>query len=130
MNETKDVEVCTLADIGIEITGSDAPAMIEVLDEYLSVFAKPVKRDGPNFLTGHVECLKCGKPLDGALGSFRWGIANGEGNCRGCGWPCRAYHRPKDSDGEIFDQVLQVILQYHPSGVTTREGQSALGESP
>ena len=129
MNKTEDVDVCTTADIGIEIIGSGAPPMIDAIDEYLSIFSKPVKRDDGNFLMGRIECLKCGKALDGPMGSFQWGIANGEGNCSGCGWPCRAHHSPKDSDGEIFDKALVLILQYHPSRVMTPDGESDFGES-
>ena len=121
-----DAEVCTSADVGIEITGSDAQPMAAAINKYLSIFAKPVKRDGGgNMMLGDYECLKCGKPLGGALGSFQWGLAHGEGNCSGCGWPCRVYHRPKDSDGEIFNRALEVILQYHPSNVTTCGNKSA-----
>lgn len=117
------VEVCTIVDVGIEVTGSDAPPLIEAINEYLSIFAKPVKRDGSaSWLMGSSECLNCSAQLDGALGSFQWGIVHGEGHCTGCGWPCRAYHRLKDSDGEIFDGVLERILQYHPSGVSKKGG--------
>lgn len=44
-----------------------------------------------------------------ARGAFTWGLANGEGYCRKCGYPARAYHRDV---GPI--KFLCLILQYHP----------------
>lgn len=112
MSEVKDVAACTMADIGMKITGEDAQPLIDTLNEYLSEFAKP-SEDG--------KCLNCERKLGGMFGTFQWGIANGEGNCSECGWPARALHRPKDSEGMIFDQALQVILQYHPDSVMKKE---------
>jgi hypothetical protein len=92
--------------------------VIAAIDAYLSAFAKPIERDGASGLMfGEHKCLKCGEMLDGALGTFRWGITNGEGTCAKCGWPARAHHYPKDADGAIFDQPLVIILQYHPDNV-------------
>lgn len=99
-------EPCTIADIGMEITGADAEPIITALGEYLSVFAKP------NRVDGHHKCLKCGATLDGFLGSFTWGIQWGEGRCTECGWPGRGYHVPKDAEDKIFNVPLQIILQY------------------
>ena len=128
-----DTEVCTISDIGIEITGSDAPpfvrpgtkaaGLVAAINDYLSIFAKPVRRKGGASFLGKFECLNCGEPLGGMLSHFRWGIVHGEGECS-CGWPCRAYHRPKDDDGEIFDRPLEIILQYHPSGVAVRTDEN------
>ena len=113
-----DVERCTIADIGISLTGDDAQPLVDAINEYLQDFAKPVKRDGGgSFAMGRYVCLKCGESLDGMLGRFRWGIAWGEGHCTGCGWPGRAYHIIKDKDGDIFERPLELILQYHPSVV-------------
>lgn len=126
MNQTAEaINVCTIADVGLEITGADAPSLIEAINAYLSFFAKPVVggSDG-GFLFGKQKCLKCGKTLGGLLGSFQWGLASGEGTCRGCGWPCRIHHCPKDADGNIFVQPLMVILQYHPRHVTNQRGEA------
>ncbi len=122
-----EVEVCTIADIGFEITGSDAPLLIAAINKYLSVFAKPVRRNGgAEFVVGSHECLKCGKPLSGLLGTFQWGLVNGEGSCSECGWPARAYHEPADDEGKIFDRILEIVLQYHPDNVTaTNKGAPA-----
>ncbi len=112
---------CTLSDVGIEITGEDALPFIVAVNEYLSCFAVPVRPKGkPNMLTGSVLCIKCGEQLDGVLGRFCWGIANGEGECAECSWPCRAHHRPELDGKEIFDRPLEIILQYHPSQVKTK----------
>jgi hypothetical protein len=116
-----DVEFCTIDDLGIEITGDGAEPIIATLNEYFRDFAKPIKRDGGgNIISGATNCLKCKSALEGMFGSFRWGLTHGEGECSQCGWPCRAYHRPKDEEGEIFNSVLPKILQYHPSVVTTK----------
>jgi len=114
--------VCTMADIGLTITGEGAEPICDAISEYLSVFAKPVLHDGTTGgMLGNFDCLNCGERLDGFLGTFTWGIAHGEGKCSKCGWPCRAYHNPKDAEGDIFDRRLQIILQYHPSGVEMPE---------
>ena len=117
----KTAKVCTIDDIGMSITGEDSQPIVEAINEYLSIFAKPVKREGGgNCVMGSYECLNCGEPLGGLLGTFQWGLCHGEGTCT-CGWPCRAYHRPKDNEGEeLFNGPIQLILQYHPSGVTKR----------
>lgn len=88
------------------------------LDEYLKSFVKP-KDDGE----GGVLCVGCGHLLYGGYmglvfgATFRWGIANGEGYCSCCRWPCRRYHRPKE--GEFFDH----LLQYHPSLLIQKDEQ-------
>ena len=38
-------------------------------------------------------CVLCGKILGGFFGTFRWGIANGYGECSECGFPYVYYHR-------------------------------------
>lgn len=120
-----DIEHCTINDIGIEITGEDAQPLIDSINDYLYIFAKPIQRYNKNthfhgFLEGKHVCLQCGSPLGGMLGSFTWGLCWGEGYCSKCSWPCRAYHVPKDDEGKIFDRPLDRILQYHPNNVTTK----------
>ena len=117
-----DIDVCKISDIEIEITGEGSQPLIDAINSYLEIFAKPVKREGgSSLLLGGLKCLKCDVQLDGAMGSFQWGIANGEGTCSNCSWPARAYHSPKDDEGKIFDRPLEKILQYHPSGVMTKD---------
>lgn len=117
------IEKCTAEAIGIRISATDpsgqqeAAKLIAALDDYLSIFAKPANN----------KCLKCGTHLSGVLGAltggFRWGLATGEGTC-GCGWPGRGMHYPKDADGkEIFEGPLELILQYHPDGVTEHQAE-------
>src|SRR5690606_18259509 len=118
--------VCTMADIGTEITGEDAQPVCDAINEYLSVFAKPIRRENENFFSGRFQCLNCGRALDGFLRTFRWRIVHGEGQCGECGWPCRGMHYPKDADGQnIFDRGLEIVLQYHPSGVQKKEVSDA-----
>mgnify|MGYP001619359743 FL=1 len=69
------------------------------------------------FLPPREACVGCGGTLVGkdiievAIGAatFEWGLVNGEGHCRRCGWPARAYHREV---GPI--KFLNFVLQYHP----------------
>lgn len=112
-----DIPKCVMGDIGIEISGEDAPPVVAAINDYLSRFAAPIIRevnDVPRY-----RCLDCDRDLSGLLGTFQWGITNGEGTCSNCGWPCRAHHYPKDAKGDIFNKALEVILQYHPDHVTT-----------
>lgn len=107
----------------------------QIFDEYFSHFAQPpytVTEDGLNDI-GMNPCLKCGKPLQGNLieqligeGGFTWGITHGEGYCRKCGWPARAYHFIKDKDGKEITVIRGVILQYHPDEVEIRERKEGI----
>lgn len=96
---------CQVADILTIKAGAEGHQVIADLTEYLKPFAAPIYPDGvppaeDDFagLRGP-QCLKCKKPLSGLLGTFQWGIAHGEGRCANCGWPARAYHYIKLSDG-------------------------------
>jgi hypothetical protein len=122
-----DTPICTLADLDMEITGEDAPPLIAAINKYLEAFARPVLNDKPNLINGAYKCLKCDKPLTGALGTFQWGIVHGEGVCISCGWPCRGYHDPKNDDGEsIFERPLPIVLQYHPRDVSRKGDENKM----
>lgn len=56
------------------------------------------------------KCPGCGNKLGGFLGTFRWGLAHGEGGCSECGYPCRGHHR---IDDEISFEHF--VLPYHPN---------------
>jgi hypothetical protein len=115
--QTKDISKLGCEDVlKINSDGADWSDIKSALDAYFATFCSPG------------VCPKCGSKLGGFLGSFRWGLAYGEGVCTGghtgieCGWPCRAYHFPKDADGkEIFDGAITCLLPYHPDFV---EGNS------
>jgi len=119
MEPVIDIKKCTCESIGIEITGKDAPSLVAAINKYLEVFAEPISSgdNSGSMIFGSVRCLRCGSMLDGAFGTFKWGMVHGEGFCSECSWPARAYHVPEDDDGKIFDQPLQRILQYHPDGL-------------
>ena len=72
-----------------------AAAFIKQADAYLATFTP-----GPN-------CPRCGAQLDGLLGTFTWGFANGEGFCGRCNYPVRGIHR-----GPF--EAISVALPYHP----------------
>lgn len=101
---------------------------LEAIDEALTGFICPpgmLNGDGEeeeSFLTGDLECVCCGRRLDGVIGSFEWGIVNGEGQCCYCGWPYRVYHRPK-LGGEEF-ATINVMLAAHPNEVELNEEES------
>lgn len=121
------ISYCTARDAGVNLTASspefeeETRVLVDCLDEYFKQFAAPTVEGKGNALIGSQRCLECDTALSGALGSFQWGLAHGEGQCGCCGWPSRAYHRPKDQDGEeIFDRALQIILQYHPDHVSPK----------
>lgn len=86
------------------------------LDAYFRQFIRPPKE-------GAMLCVGCGATLVAetqlgqlfGLGSFVWGIAHGEGHCRDCGYPDRAYHR---NVGPI--KFLNTILQVHPDELEER----------
>ena len=55
------------------------------------------------------ECVDCGRMLGGFFGSFRWGIANGLGECSNCGSPYVYSHRhevpPFRESGDPMEQA-------------------------
>lgn len=105
----------------------DTPSdVIAALDDYFSHFAQvsfKTNDTGKRELADGHPCLKCGEPLTGLVaalfgrGGFEWGIAHGEGHCRNCRWPARAYHTIKDQNGEMVANIRGFILQYHPDFV-------------
>lgn len=71
-----------------------------------------------DFVPFQKECICCGRVLVGTapevllgLGTFRWGLCNGEGECSECGWPSRVYH-------DVPDAISwELALQYHPDAL-------------
>jgi hypothetical protein len=63
------------------------------------------------------------------LGTFRWGLQNGEGTCQRCGWPGRGLHDPKKNGESVFNRRLEIILQYHPDGPMTEKQIKELEEN-
>ena len=71
-----------------------------------------------DFVPFQKECICCGRVLVGTapevllgLGTFRWGLCNGEGECRECRWPSRVYHDVPDA------LRWELVLQYHPDAL-------------
>jgi len=87
------------------------------LNEYLSSFAMPGQRGEGNIILGGITCISCDTVMDGACGSFEWGIAHGEGRCSHCGWPVRVYHFLKE-EGPL--EQFSLLLPYHPDVVEQR----------
>ena len=78
--------------------GVDVPVLIQQADKYLKHFcAEPI-------------CPACDRKLGGIFGTFRWGMATGEGSCSACGYPCRAIH-----DIKAVGILTNMALAYHPS---------------
>jgi hypothetical protein len=94
----------------LTLSGEDAEKAIaehgSAMTEYFSHFVNPAEG----------KCIGCGATLVGDMlasflgrATFRWGLAHGEGACRACGYPARAYHR---NVGPI--EFVSCVLQYHP----------------
>lgn len=108
-------------------TKDDTPAeMIEALDAYFKPFAaQPGERgdDGTFTVAEGRPCFVCDAPMTGLVGlilgrgGFEWSIVHGEGHCRCCRWPARAYHYIKDANGEDLMTIRNLVLQYHPDEV-------------
>lgn len=117
---------CTAGDL-FSISGADGAekaSLLAATDEYLSAFAAPTKGDD-----GKPVCFHCGARIDGFAQMFgtgvayRWGLAHGEANCSGCGWPARGIHRPVGADGEPLWTASNLFLAYHPDFVEARAEQ-------
>lgn len=96
--------------------------LVDALDTYFAPFAAPARTDdGKNTAL----CIECKKPLTGLSsfffgGGFKWGLAHGEGNCAGCGWPARGHHYIKDKDGADLLTLRDFPIQYHPDFVAAK----------
>jgi hypothetical protein len=55
--------------------------------------------------------------MSALLGTFEWGLVNGEGICGACGWPARMVHRFQ-VDGH--EATLTFPMQYHPDELEVR----------
>ena len=82
--------------------------------EYFSRFVHAEQQENPNLITGGVDCIGCGRHLNGFLGTFTWGIAYGHGFCSSCGYPYVAIHRILDDDKEPILQINNMLLAVHP----------------
>lgn len=102
------------------------PGLREHIQAYFYQFAKPIRDENGNPITGYLKC-RCGERLDGIIGTFEYGIVHGEGPCRACGWPCRTCHHIEFQGEEIF-HLHGMVLQYH-SEVTSKEELTALDEA-
>lgn len=113
--DAKSLNIKITATANLEEAEAEAAALNDAIARYAAAFAH----------TDDHTCPGCGTRLTGLLGSFTWGLVHGEGHCRSCGYPCRAYHRPKDDNGEaIFESALQAILPYHPDDLEVRSDNS------
>lgn len=115
--ETKNpARPCTLEDLFTP--APDAPAeLLEAVRLYLKPFAAPVVRERATFCLscdGRVDCMA---QLIGFGVAYRWGLAHGEANCTGCGWPARGFHVIRDASGAEVAQIRNVFLAYHPDVV-------------
>lgn len=94
----------------LTFSGGEVPAEdVTAMDEYFSHFV----------LMPGSKCVNCDAEQGGLFGSFRWGLAHGEGSCRVCGYPARAIHYHV---GAL--KRLEVILQYHPSELVPAEQEA------
>jgi hypothetical protein len=103
------------------------PKVIAALDKYFSQFvAVPLKNDEngkPQMQTQ--QCVGCGESLTGFLGTWRWAIAHGVGECARCHWPSLGHHSIKDDDGEELLTLHNFVLQIHPDFVQRKQRVTA-----
>lgn len=100
--------------------------IIKALDGYFSHFAAvEVKEENGKPEMQPQKCIGCGRLLTGILGTWRWGIAHGVGECSSCGWPSHGHHFIKDEAGEHVATIHNFILQVHPDFVEQRQRESA-----
>lgn len=100
--------VCAPADVGIDITPDAPEPLRRLVTGHFAQFLRPE----PHPAGRSVQCV-CGASLTGVLvGTFRWGLAHGEGRCADCGWPARAYHYLNDAEGKVLS--LTAVLLYVP----------------
>lgn len=118
----------TFADV-MKITEGELTAeQLAELDAYFRLFTRVKLDEGK----AGVLCPGCGEylvrgdaisnVLQGA--TFEWGMANGEGGCRECGYPARAYHR--NVAGVI--EFLNTVLAVHPEELFTTAERAAAAE--
>lgn len=112
-----DVRHCTVEDTGMTVAGEGAAPFVEALNEYLKMFAATRDKDG------YMHCHNCGENLDGLLGSFRWGMAHGEGFCSNCKWPAVGLHYPEKDGEKMFNRAWKVCLSVHPDYVSWGGGR-------
>lgn len=66
------------------------------------------------------KCVCCGWELTGFVGSFTWGLTNGEGFCGRCKYPARAIHRIAE-----VGTLRHFVLQYHPDELSFDDERAA-----
>jgi len=81
-------------------------------EEEIADIEQAVERYAKIFHIAEGNCV-CGRTLGGLIGTFVYGIQNGEGWCSQCDWPARAIHRVKDEKGEPIIS-LNMVLAYAP----------------
>lgn len=106
--QDKKLPRCGAMDIFKAHDAESEAAAKEHLDAYFAEFLVPA---------GDFHCIGCHRTLTGFLGSFAWGLANGEGHCAECGYPVRMLHRFKDGPVEH----LTMPMQYHPDELSGRK---------
>lgn len=114
---------CTPGDVGLTFLDAAPDELHELFNKYFAKFAAPITREGS------VEwyCY-CGRPLSGFLGTFRWGLAYGEGECSGCGAPARAAHDIRDDEGAGLVFIGMLPLLYHPDYIRERKASDESAE--
>jgi len=81
----------------LQEAGGEWPALVEALDA-----------------ASTEKCVDCDYQLGGLLGTFTWGIANGQGHCSQCGFPYLYYHRFERPPGPKGPRTDVVLLAFVP----------------
>ena len=111
------VRRCELRDLFTVADGGDD--VVAPVAAYFARFCAPIVPETASLMAG-ARCL-CGAIFTGLLGTFRYGLAHGEGQCGACGHPARADHYVRDASGEEVVTLNRFPLLYHPDELTPRE---------
>lgn len=130
--QAADIKIATAKNIGLTIEPKEGQSheqmlaaenfkfqFLKAVDEYLKIFAEPVKTLDKKGNLMYYRCMNCDEPLGGLFGSFTWGIAHGEGFCSVCNYPARGVHY---IEHEGVKMTVKRILQYHPSQLKRKKG--------
>lgn len=112
-------KVCTMLDIAkIEGDSEEVATFVEECNEYLKIFAAPVRNE-----ENELVCFHCGTVMDafkqmmGMGAAYLWGMVHGEATCSECYWPARGMHYPKDAKGGELFTARNLFLAYLPDNV-------------
>lgn len=119
---TLDLPRLTFTDVFAINAGELGEADRNTITSYLQGFTL-VKHESGQACPCCGELLAAGDSITGLImgATFHWSLTHGEGYCRSCNYPARAYHF---NVGPV--ERFVAILPYHPSSLTTKAERRAM----